>query len=298
MTRLAAGYDNHLFSLGTLEGVWHSADAGQHWAQVLGAADQAVLSAAASPQAERPCLLVGTTAGLLRSEDEGRSWQPVLEAGEVTTITFSPHFHLNGQVWAGTAAGELLASADGGLTWTSQRPPRPDQPLIALAAQARPARPVNPAEAPLLGALAAATYSPARQQVTLWRSDAGGKKWKQWMQIAAEWPSAQISLANQALHEALACIGPRCWQARPSGWQRCLETDQPIARLERLPGSAGLLALTAGQVLYSLDGSSWTPLEEGLAGEALLDLALLPRPDKGSLACVLSAGGVLWRREI
>lgn len=305
VTRLVAGYDNHLFSLGTLEGVWHSPDAGQNWTQVLEAVEQAVLSAAASARAERPCLLVGTATGLLRSEDEGRSWQPVLAAGEVTTITFSPHFHLNGQVWAGTAGGELFTSADGGLTWLPQRPPRPEQPLIVLAAspvparlQARPGQPVNPAEPPLLGALAAATYSPAQRQVTLWRSNAGDKKWKQWMQVAAEWPSAQISLAGQALNEALACIGPRCWQARASGWQRCLEADQPISRLERLPGPAGLLALTAGQVLHSLDGSSWTPLEEGLAGEALLDLALLPQPETGALACVLSAGGVLWRREI
>lgn len=291
LTRLAAGYDSHLFAFGTLEGAWFSADEGRSWEQVLAPAEHTVLAMAASPQAGRPCLLAGTTNGLLRSEDEGRNWQTVLETGEVMSLVFSAHFAGNGRVWAGTSAGELLVSEDGGLNWTVRRGPRPEQPLITLAA--------SPGLAKGPDTLAAATYHPRTQQVTLWRSANGGQKWTQWMQVAASWPAAQICLAGQAPAGAMAGIGPRCWQATGAGWQRSLETDQPIIRLERLPGQAGVLLITSDQALRSADGTAWAGFDEGLTGEPLLDLAVLDRPgDQGAAACILTAGGVVWRRPV
>ena len=302
LTRLAAGYGSHLFAFGSMEGAWGSNDAGQTWQRILAPAEHAVLALAASPQVGRPCLLAGTTNGLLRSEDEGRSWQPVLETGEVMSLAFSAHFADNGRAWAGTSAGEVLVSEDGGLNWTIRRGPRPEQPLISLAVspisaglQERRNVATGPDGGPVTDILAAATYNPRTQQVTLWRSINGGKKWTQWMQVAASWPAAQLCLADQAI----ACVGSRCWQATGAGWQRSLEMDQPIIRLERLPDLAGVLLITSDQVLHSLDGAAWTRVNEGLAGEPLLDLAVLHRPgDEGAMAYILTAGGLIWRRPV
>lgn len=300
LTRLAAGYGPHLFAFGAMEGAWSSADTGQTWEQVLTPTEHAILTLAASPQAGRPCLLAGTSNGLLRSEDEGRSWQTVLETGEVMSLVFSAHFGDNGRAWAGTSAGEVLVSEDGGLNWAVWPGPRPEQPLITLAAPPEWGKvSAKPGSGPAPNPLAAATYNPRTRQVTLWRSANGGKKWTQWMQVTADWPAAQLCLTGQDPAGALACIGPRCWQTTGAGWQRSLETDQAIIRLERLPDRAGLLLITSDQALRSPDGAAWTGFDEGLVGQPLLDLAVLDQTGgEGAAACVLTAGGAIWRRPV
>ena len=67
----------------------------------------------------------------------------------------------------------------------------------------------------------------------------------------------------------MACAGKRCWQVSAAGWQRALDTEQPIVRLQRLPDLDETLLLTSRQVLHSAGGPAWIPLEEGIGQPAL-----------------------------
>lgn len=291
ITRLAWGGTRDLFAWGPLEGAWHSADGGQVWAQVPGLQDSLpLLALAVSPAAERPCLLAGTSAGLQRSTDGGRTWQVALEANAVS-IVFSSEFGKDGQVWVGTDSGGVLASLDGGISWTERRPPFPGVPTVALAAWPGP-----------LGAetLIAATFEAGRRQVRIWRSADGGQSWTQWLEEAADRPSIHLSLASSASGGAVVCIGRTCWHATAPAWQpaQSLVTDRPILRLARAPDPVGLIGLVPGEVLRSAEGLDWSVPSLGLPDWELVDLA--PSPDMGSERLVygLGTGGVVWRRPL
>jgi photosystem II stability/assembly factor-like uncharacterized protein len=207
----------------------------------------------------------------------------------VVTICFSDRFGQDGRVWAGTGNGNLLTSTDSGQSWESLAAPKPDTPLVALAQLSLPQNAGG-------NTLASVTYDPNRGQMTLWRSVDGGSSWQQWQQVSANWPVAHVNLAGQSAERVLICLDRRCWCSTAAGWERVLETEQSILRLSRLDKNRGLLALTATQVLFSPDGIDWSPVEEGLAGQMLLDLHVAPATEAGQLATVLTAGGVVWQR--
>ncbi len=296
-TRLV-GRGPALLAYGPLEQVWRSTDGGRSWSPLPELAGTAgpLLAVAASPepepdQADSPaCLLAATADGLLRSLDEGQSWQIVIPEEEVISICFSAGFARDGRVWVGTGRGQVLASADGGQTWVPGAPPKPGMPVVALASLSLSARAGSET-------LAAVTFAPDQQQMTLWRSGDGGSSWQQWQQAGASWPSAHITLVGPAESErVIVCLERRGWVLSASGWQRVLETARPITRLSRLAGNSGLLALTSQQVLYSPDGLNWSDWTAGLAGQTLLDLAPGPVSDEGQTIFVLTSGGVLWQR--
>ena len=169
-------------------------------------------------------------------------------------------------------------------------PPKPGQPLVTLATL--PGTTPDKEEV----RLAAATYAPAQQQLTLWRSIAGGSSWQQWQQVSVNWPVAHLNLAGAKAERVLVCLDRRGWCATATGWERVLETDQPILRLERLANDKGLIALTSTHLLCSPDGLSWSACDNGLAGQFLLDLAVSPVAGDGQIVSVLTNGGLLWQR--
>jgi hypothetical protein len=132
----------------------------------------------------------------------------------------------------------------------------------------------------------------------VWRSSNGGQTWDLELQAAASWPSAFVSLTSRNFDEALVAISSTVWQFASGKWQRVLELDRPIMRLIRPPGQKGVFVLTSRQVLHSANGLDWCSLEEGLASETLMDVALLS-PDREELSmCVLSQGGKLWHKKL
>ena len=193
-------------------------------------------------------------------------------------------------MWAGTGSGNLMTSTDGGQTWEGLAAPKPDTPLVALAQLPLPQNAGG-------DTLASVTYDPSRGQMTLWRSVDGGSSWQQWQQVSANWPVAHINLASQSGERVLICLDRRCWCSTAAGWERVLETEQPILRLSRLDNHRGYLALTAAQVLFSPGGIDWSPVEEGLAGHSLLDLHVASATEAGQLATVLTTGGVIWQQR-
>lgn len=291
ITRLVRGSESReLFAFGPFEGAWRSVDGGKTWARVKGLEDQGpILALAASPQAEHPCLLVGTGNGLLRSDDGGQRWQTVLPGKEVVVIRFSPGFNGDGVAWVGTGTGELLASSDGGLTWTACRSPSPGAPVVVLDAR------LGSSGADVL---VAATFHPQEQQLTLWRSADGGQVWEQWLRAPTSWPAAHLALSGLGDPGSIVCTDRMCWQLSPQGWERILETDTPIVHLCRVPDTGDLIVLTSTQLLRSVDGVNWSSFDEGLTVASFADMVFVPTTDDSPCAYLLSTGGMVWRRSL
>jgi photosystem II stability/assembly factor-like uncharacterized protein len=292
-----AGNNQILVAFGPLAGAWGSTNGGERWSQLESLTDLTPLLAVAASPGDNfsggtysPRLLAATQSGLYYSADGGERWQNVLPAEEVVTFHFSDRFNQDGQVWAGTGGGKLFASNDGGQTWEERPAPKPGIPLVALAQLTLPHKRGR-------NTLASVTYDLERGQMTLWRSEDGGSSWQQWQQVSGSWPVAHVNLAGQTGDRVLICLDRRAWCSTAAGWERVLETEQPILRLVRLEEERGLLALTARQVLFSPDGVTWSPIDEGLAGETLLDLYVGPAKEEGQLATVLTTGGVVWQRR-
>ncbi len=85
-----------------------------------------------------PVCFAAHTRGLSRSSDAGRTWQTVFESQDpevpilVTSVAISPGFQRDGRVIA-AAPGAMIASRDGGETWSSASLPLPAPLVSALA---------------------------------------------------------------------------------------------------------------------------------------------------------------------
>jgi hypothetical protein len=67
-----------------------------------------------------PLMVVALADGMRRSMDGGRTWQPVAGAPSgVTALAVHPEQHE--VVFAGTRDGQIVVSADGGVSWLAAR---------------------------------------------------------------------------------------------------------------------------------------------------------------------------------
>ncbi len=269
LTRLSAA-GSGLVAFGPLGQVWQLPQMGQPWQPVSLPDDAPLLTLAA----DESTLLAATPAGLLRSGPEASGWQMVLPTADVLALRLAD----DGGVWAGTSGGQIFVSADGGQSWRECAAPQAGQPVLTLELNGRQ--------------VVAATFGLSGQQVTLWRSVDGGASWQQWQQASVQWASVNVTWRGDT---AVVCIDRRCWLSRAGGWERVLETDQPVVRLLRLPAGRGLLLLTSAQVFHSASGEKWTEWDAGLPQLPLLDAALLPAGDDSTGATILTTGGGLWQ---
>jgi photosystem II stability/assembly factor-like uncharacterized protein len=269
--------EKSLYAFGPLGQLWRSSTGAQKWQPRPFPADTPLLMLNAATIDDETCLLAATPASLLRSTGETEEWEPVLAEAEVLTIHFPSEFASKGEVWVGTSSGKLFMSTDLGFTWTERPGPQPQRPIVFLSsAQNR---------------LVAATFSAANGQMILWRSADSGAKWIQWHQANTSWPSVQIAWIGST---ALVCLDRRCWISGAAGWERVLETEQPIVKLVRLTSSNKMLILTPGQAYFSADGRHWVSWSDGLPQATLLDVALSP----DQTATIVTTGGTIWQREI
>jgi len=265
-----------MVAFGPLGHVWRTTPDGADWESLPVPNHARLLTLAAAPVETQSSLLAATSAGLMRWTAEQPGWQIVLADSTVLSLHFSPAFAVDQTVWAGTAAGSLLTSTDGGQNWRGQSGPKAGHPLIFLGSVGK--------------MLVAATYLAAGEQVTLWRSADRGETWQQWQQVKTGWPA--VYLADTG-NQSLVCIDRRCWLSLETGWERTLETAQPIVGLAQSPAGDRLLLLTSRQVFFSDDGRRWVEWGEGLPNEPLLSAAWLPDG-----ATVLTTGGVIWQQQI
>ena len=283
LNRLRAGANGELLAWGSMDGVWHSATGGSTWTQLgLPNGEQFVTAVAVSPVPERPCLLISRPQDLLHSEDGGQSWHAI-PVDSILATAFSPAFAEDGQIWATTIAGDLLASSNGGRTWTTLPRPQPDNQLVGLDAGFR--------------ALAVMVFETIVGQITVWRSGDNGQTWSQWLQQPLQQPTALLCLARDGRHDLIA-LGDTCWRSTPDGWQQVLKTADSILRVQQRPDRPGILLLTPNEVLYSDDSRKWTAYDDGLAGESFVDLALPASAEAEPWAYLLTTGGELWRRRL
>ncbi|MEW5957700.1 MAG: hypothetical protein AB1801_08260 [Chloroflexota bacterium] len=282
ITRLHPGGQG-LFAFGPLGQAWVSHEAGQNWQSLPGLPGETPLLALAAGPIDQAAeiLLAATPAGLWRSTQYGQAWQTVLPEAGVLTIHFSADFGHDQTVWVGTSVGGVLVSTDAGQTWSERQPPQPGQMLVRLAC------------APNL--VVAATWAQDVGRMTLWRSTDNGLTWQQWQQVNTRRPWVNVEWLGQ---KAIVGMDRRCWLNTSAGWEKVLETEQPLVRLARLAQGTGLLALTSRELFFTADGSRWAAWTEGLPEEPLLDLAVtLPDQDK-QLATLLATGGRLWQRQL
>jgi photosystem II stability/assembly factor-like uncharacterized protein len=283
LNRLLAGANGELLAWGSMDGVWHSATGGSTWTQLgLPNGEQFVTAVAVSPVPERPCLLISRPEALLHTEDGGQSWHAI-PVDSILATAFSPAFAEDGQIWATTIAGDLLASSNGGRTWATLPRPQPENQLVGLDAGSR--------------ALAVMVFETSVGQITVWRSGDDGQTWSQWLQQPLQQPTALLCLTRDGGHH-LITLGDTCWRSTPDGWQQVLKTADSILRVQQRPDRPGILLLTPNEVLYSDDSRKWTAYDDGLAGESFVDLALSASAEAEPWAYLLTTGGELWRRRL
>jgi photosystem II stability/assembly factor-like uncharacterized protein len=281
--RLAAG-GRELLAWGSMEGVWRSTSNGSAWTKLeIPGGEQLIYTVAASPTLERPCLLVSTSEELLLSEDGGQSWQTVVPDGTIA-VAFSPAFARDGQAWAVTVSGELLAASNGGLTWSSRPRPMPHGQLVGLDVGSR--------------RVAVAMHEAGTERSTLWRSEDSGHTWDLWLEQETRQPTAVLSLGKDAHGQDLVALGRACWRLESSGWEKVLETKEPVLRILQRPDKPGVLLLTPSEVLHSVDGRGWTSYDEGLTGQVLVDLAFFAPASYVPRAYLLTNDCGLWQRKL
>ncbi|GAB4454767.1 MAG: hypothetical protein Kow0031_36640 [Anaerolineae bacterium] len=272
LTRLSAA-GSGLVAFGPLGEVRHLPQLGQPWQPVALPDDSPLLTLAT----DGATLLAAKPAGLLRSGAKASGWETTLPGVEVLAARFGH----DGAVWAGSSGGQVFASADGGQSWRECAAPQAGRPVTALALNG--------------GEVVAATFGLDSGQITLWRSVDGGASWQQWHQAGAQWPAVNLAWLENT---AVVCIDRRCWLSRAGGWERVLETDQPIVRLLQLPAGRGLLLLTSAQLFHSATGEKWADWGTGLPQLPLLDVALSPAGDGSTAATLLTTGGGLWQAAV
>jgi photosystem II stability/assembly factor-like uncharacterized protein/DNA-binding beta-propeller fold protein YncE len=127
-TRLAVADDGTVFAA-LANAIERSADGGRTWEHLGGVPTgfRATALAVSPGFASDGVVIAGgdyNRRQLIRSADRGASWQVVYDASGIesssgiTAIAFSPHFARDGSVYAWLQDGGLLASSDGGLTWS------------------------------------------------------------------------------------------------------------------------------------------------------------------------------------
>lgn len=130
--------DGTLFA-GTLDyGILHSLDRGSSWqARHFGLLDMRVFTTAISPLfAQDQTVLAGTPTGIFFSPNGGLAWREAAVPDEddaVLSIAFAPNYQLGGLIAAGTEAGLLLKSLDGGHTWQYMETPCAGKSINALS---------------------------------------------------------------------------------------------------------------------------------------------------------------------
>ncbi|HKV10219.1 MAG TPA: hypothetical protein VJ725_18905 [Thermoanaerobaculia bacterium] len=243
----------------TRTGLFHTADQGNHWSLIAGAAYTAALqgddsleltAVSGSPTA----FYVRTARRIVASFDSGQSWQTVFDSGEVDTIleqaivpATPPALYVR---TAGPVGWGLFASLDGGRTWK----PLTSCPALAAGIQR-------------IAASRDAFYVlPVQDTLGLLRSRDGGTTWQSVLGNRPEQPFLLIDVTvdPESSRTVWALGGPRgevqdditLWVSRDGG-NRWRKRNLPPFLPDLVIGSDALYAFTREQLAQSLDGG-WT----------------------------------------
>ena len=289
-----------LYAMGPQEGLWRSSDDGASWEQVGGLDDHLPLMDLTMTAGGR-LLIASQESGILRAL-EGDVWEVACDVPGIGSLAVSA---ADGVGWAGTVDGRLLSSKDGGLTWALTDSPCEGQEVLALTISPDYAHDATV----LMGTAAPATDDrPAR--VVLWRSDNGGREWRQittqvtparWMEIAVP-----MGAPEDPLSQAILATGPYCLRPLRRAKDVWISTKVDpdgantlsVAAVAVADGDSRAFAATGNGIYVSEDGGrSWQDYSGGLTSESFISIAA-GEDTTGYMLYTLSLGGLLWKRAL
>jgi photosystem II stability/assembly factor-like uncharacterized protein len=289
---------DELYALGPQEGLWRSTDGGASWAQVGGLDDHLPLTDLTVTAGG--LLIASQESGILRAL-EGDVWEVVCDVPGIESLAVSA---ADGVGWAGTVDGRLLASKDGGLTWAPTASPCEGQEVLALVISPDYAHDATV----LMGtAMPASEERPAR--VALWRSNDGGREWRQITSQVTEarWMEIAVPLGTPAdpLAQAILATGPYCLRPLRRAKDVWISTKVDpdgantlsVAAVSVADGDSRAFAATGNGIYVSEDGGrSWQDYSGGLTSESFISIAAGVDGSEDYVLYTLSLGGLLWKR--
>ncbi len=290
-----------LFAAGPQEGLWVRDGEGTPWVSLTGLHPYLPLSAQALTD---PLTLLAASQeqGILRSADGGASWSVVCITPGVQALEFVPAAGLG---WAGTGAGQLLATRDAGLTWQDEGTPMGGQEILAIAAS-----PAFATDRTVLVGTAIPAVGVNAPRVALWRSQDAGKSWHQvttqptdarWLYIAMP-----IGVTEDVASQAVLATGSYCLRPLRRAKDVWISTRVDprganvlgalsVGELDR---DGVLYAATGNGIYRSLDGGrTWQSFAEGLGDESFISIVADGTPEPQALYA-LSLGGLVWKRSL
>ncbi len=308
LARLVAG-EGSLFALGPNEGLWRSRDMGGSWENVESLAAHLPLSAfaaASATPAEETLLVSSVMSGLLRSTDGGDTWQVVQEGCDVLSLLAAPEGGADRRVWAATANGQVLFSADLGATWQTLSTETAGERALLLAAS-----PHLAGDHTLFLGTSTEVGWRKRPTIHIWRSADQGRRWTKILDqpTAANWLDAALPPApgRKPYDGAYFATETQCLRPLSGGrdvWVGCQVSPEGPNILglaaEGDPAAGGALyAATSGGLFHSHDGGrTWQTCGGEVKGCSFVSLAAGPRPDGGRALYALELGGTIWRRPL
>lgn len=211
--------------------------------------------------------MIGTNAGLLRQAENG-SWMQHLAEQSITALK-----NTTAGLLVGSQSGKVFRSEDEGEHWDALGAPRPPRPVLALDAD---------------GPITSAVTTGPNQTLVVWLWDVADHRWKQWHRTQSLSTSAHLLMRPQALWAAL---GRSLWRANPQGWQKILETEHPILRLQQDAETQMCYVVTSHTLLTTMDDTTFETLTPPVETGTLVDL-VVDAPARRLYA--LTVGGELW----
>ena len=285
ITRLGAGGTDQIVAFGPTAGAWCASEE-RRWRRLASLDGTGLLFALACPTGAP--WLAATSSGVYLSEDAGSHWQHCLDPGALPATVIARGNIGSPQRWLGTSGGSIWHSADAGLHWQLVSSLPSEEPLVALAAIP------YAADDPDTTMLIAATFDRATQRVVVWRFGNADTTWSRWLTDTADGSKVTICSTGVGVDGLLIANGSRLWHLNEHTWS-CSELDgSPLVAVERIPGSAMVVAATARRLFVMPASTGHILHSSAFPPEGLVDIAFTSGNAGRAELTALTHGGALW----
>lgn len=287
ITRIVNNTDRHLLAFGPTGGLWRSevrSNGLDTWQRISTIDAHHTLLSVAHPHCD--VLYVATDNGILISTDGGIGWHNALSTSSTPFVSVISSKHEPNAVWAGTTQSDIWHSIDYGRTWHCLATIEENSVLLAfeLATFYSDQTPI------------AITYNVKEQQIIIWRSIGGGRRWQQWLAMPRS-PDAEgipcVHLATQPRMDGLAvwvAFDNQVWNGIDQSWEYYVVEEQQVMALTCVPGTPITLVATNQQFYGCADRELWEVMGNNLLGTDMMDFCA---PIVGDMIG-LGRGGVVW----
>ncbi|NOK58450.1 MAG: hypothetical protein GFH27_549279n256 [Chloroflexi bacterium AL-W] len=287
ITRIVHSADRHLLAFGPTGGLWQSEarlDGVDVWQRIETLDEQYNLLSVAHPH--RDVLYVATDNGIVASTNGGAGWQHVLLTTSAPIVSVVSSTNEPNAVWAGTTKGEIWHSIDYGTTWHCLSTVVENSVLVAftLATFYSDQTPI------------AVTYDSTEQQIIVWRSIGGGRRWQPWRTMSRAPDTVGIPRVHVATQQRVdgmvvwVVFDNQVWNGLDQSWQHHVVANQRIMAISCVPGTPITLVATDQHLYACPDRELWEFMGDNLLGINMMDFCAPIIGDLIGLGC----GGVIW----